>query len=321
MPSDPTRRVRLPSVAAKIRTIKGFRPEEKDLFLRIGSLVDAIVLNQRQVNNPGEVKGRRLANNVPSPQGVRVETVIGGLNVAWEAVDFSGISFYEVQFDSSSVFSNPITQQLVTTRISIRDVFNDQIFVRVRTVTEVGTVSLWSSTVSVTVEKSIWSVDQDFFEGENRTTVLPKPRTIGFDQDVLAGDLAFVGTGAAWGPGPRTFTDPSNIDPGIVFGLKDQKHQISYTLVDSGSGVENRLMGLPDQTLEQEMFYIFTPNFYININPYTGSFTDFFNVHSYVLSPSGIDVEFLRYIKSQFYPLDHFNTGVILNAVHSLIKF
>lgn len=312
MPRDPGRPFRLPSVTAKIHQIKGFSPAEKALFTRVANLIDTYVITQRQENNPGQVPGRKISNKIPIPQGLTTSVVTGGVAIQWDAVNFNDFYTYELQYDSTSTFVNAVTLQVSTTQITIKDTFDDAVFLRVRTVSRRGLVSGWSSTSSLTVVNTIYQVDADAIEPENRTNVLPRPRLLGGLTTTNPGDLAFIGVGGAVGPGAQGFQDTT------VMADLDIRNQISYTIIegDTVKG-EQKVMTMPDNVLEVAPFYTFDPQFYIRMLPLTGSFVDFFGNHTYAGSQTAIDIELLRYLR--FY--GHHQTGIVLNATNAVLKF
>lgn len=310
MPRDSKRPFRLPSVTAKIHQIKGFSPAEKALFTRVANLVDTYVITQRQENNPGGVRGRKFTARVPIPQELETSIVTGGITVQWKAVDYNDFYVYELQYDDSATFATPVTLEVSTTQITLKDDFDEDIFVRVRTISRLGQASGYSATVSVSVVNTIYDTDTDHTEPENRTNVQTRPTLLGTATSVNTGDLAFVGVGGAVGPGPQTFQDTT------VQAELDIRNQITYTLKEGSTIGGQRTMVMPDNIVEVAPFYTFDPQFYIRMLPLTGSFVDFFDNYQYVLNTTSIDVEMLRYLR--FY--GHHQSGMVLNATNIVLK-
>jgi hypothetical protein len=310
MPRDPNRPFRLPSVTAKVHQIKGFSPAEKALFTRVANLIDTFVITQRAENNPGGVPGRKVSERVPIPAALETAIVTGGITIQWEPVEFNNFFVYELQYDNTSSFAAPITLEVSTTQITIKDEFSDTLFVRVRTVSRTGEVSEFSSTVSINVVNTIYTMDFDAIEPENRTNVETRPKLLGSQISTNPGDLAFVGVGGAVGPGAQGFSDTS-----VAANLKI-RNQITYTLREANILGGKRTMVMPNGIVEVEQFYTILPQFYIQTLPLTGSFVDFFDNYTFQSSLTSIDVEFLRYFN--FY--GHHQSGMILNATDHVLK-
>ncbi len=322
MPSfDPAKTIRSPSMSAKLSQLKGVSAVEKALLVRVGNLMDTLIFAQRAENNPGQVKARTISSRVPVPTGVTSVGIVGGIDVSWDAVDLSDLSFYELQFDSSATFDvNPTTLQVLTTSTTIKQRFTGEVFVRVRTVTKRGFVSLYTNTTGLTVSESLFEVDQDFDDFENCTPVKPKPRLFGAAQEAVESDQVFTGVGGAIGPSPKLFEDVA------WFGDTDVRNQINYTLLDNNVPLEDRGHDLPDNFLEEKVdgFYTYDEGFYMRMTTHTGSFTDFFTVAALLADPAVVDVELLRYINrtsDDFYLFSHFQSGFVQNATMSTVKF
>ena len=327
MPSrDDLAFIRPPSYRAKLSQMIGMSPEEKALFQRIGNLIDVLSFGSRQPMNPGKntTRARVIDATVPTPQNLVVTGTFGGIVVEWDAIDFSELAFYEVQFDGSSVFSSPETLQSVDTRVVIKQfVEGDIFFVRVRAVSKRGLVSSYTSTQSISsVSIDFLNADQDYIDPENRTAVIPLPELLGSPLDNADGAFIFTGVGACVGPSPLTISDTSAEFSSNIFIRND----ITYCLHENIShfpGLENRYLdGLSHDFLEQSTFYSFSPRFYIRPQIYTGSFSDHFDVETILNDPVQIDVDFLRYrIIGIFYNPEHPQTGIVLNASMSTLKF
>lgn len=323
MPSfDDEKIIRTPSFKAKLQQLQGLRPEEKALMLRIGNLIDFLTYNQRAESNP-KGRSRKKSNTVPTPQKIIATAISGGLVVSWTPVDFSELSFYEVQISNDSVFSSTQDFQVVDKRFVYKQDIRETIFVRVRTVSKRGLVSAWSNTASAigTIQGS--DADFDSIDPENRTTVPPKPTLVGA---TLAGDRAFVGVGAAVFGSPLTMEDRHS-----GFPNKSRRiNEITYDLIDEAdpcTSIEQRVMGLCDDFIESSNFYNLevpgtnNQRFYFRTFIYTGSFVDFFRVADLTIDPSTLDVEFLRYrVTNTFYQPDFGQTGVVESAVYSVFK-
>lgn len=321
MPRNPDRRQQLPSIAAKIGSIKGLRPGEKALLVRIGNLVDAAVVAERGLANPRSNPGRRISSRVPIPQNVTALDLLDGVQLKWDPVDFNEFESYEVQIDTSSAFPNPTVSFTGLDTFNIRDTTNQGLFTRVRTISRRGVASEFTSTITITVPNNVYEVDSDALAPENRTTVNPQPRLLGAVIDVVAGERAFVGVGAAVGPSPLTLTDLA----GEPAGTPDLRHQITYVLEENSQTQEQKKAGIPtflDEKLDTN-FYPGggEPGFYLNIsgrrkfNVFSGSITDFFNNHIYNFTPSQLDVRLLSYIGNP-----HEQAGVIVDATDGIIK-
>ncbi|MDY6957683.1 MAG: hypothetical protein SVK08_00865 [Halobacteriota archaeon] len=331
MPSrDSKNRIRPPSFRAKLSSMKGLTADEKALFQRIGNLVDVLTFSQRQENNPGTARSRKLDDRIPTPQNIVTVGTFGGLQMSWDPVDFvttrgqsDGVAFYEVQFSETSTFATFNQIEVVGTRTTIKqDTATSTIFVRVRTVSKRGLTSSWSSTSSVSIGESIFSADQDSISPENRTTVQPMPTLLGTALDNSSGGSIFTGIGATVGPSPINLDDNNSGTSGNL----NIRHDVTYVLHlgnDPFPGLENqRLETVGQEYLEQENFYTFDPSFYIRPQIVTGSFTDFFETQTLTVDPVAVDVQFLRYrILGDFYFPDHPQAGYVLDASMSTLKF
>ena len=171
MPRNPNRPFRLPSVTAKIHQIKGFAPAEKALFTRVANLIDTVIITQRAENNPGGVPGRKVVTKIPVPGELQTSIVTGGISIQWKAIAFNNFYVYELQYDTSASFANPVILEVSTTQITIKDTFADTIFVRVRAVSRTGEASLFSATTSVNVVNTIFAMDFDAVEPENLSLI------------------------------------------------------------------------------------------------------------------------------------------------------
>ncbi len=315
MPSrDKNKRVRLPSITARMSEIRGVSREEKWLLTRIGNLVDALVEN-RNIANSGEARGRQLSNKVPKPETVEATVITGGIEVVWSAVNFNEFDKYEVQHDSTSTFANATTIPVFTNRVVIKGFSSNTVFIRVRTVSRRGQVSEFASPVGggVTIPTVIFDADTDHIDPENRTRIVPQPRLLGKSLSAQTGARALVGVGAAVGPGPISFFDPSGDvggDGSTGNNAIQFRNQINYALLENSATIQTRTAGILSH---------FYDGFYENVNRlYTsasGSFMDFFSIEALNASPTVLDVRFLDYLKTP-----HEQTGTVNQASMGIIE-
>jgi len=316
-PRNPDPRMRLPSIAAKIQTIRGFSSaEERMLFLRIANLVDAAVVAERGIGNP-EGGGKRFSLRVPVPSNLTTRFILSGIEVIWDTVDFDNFQAYEIQFSDTTTFASFTSQITTVARATIRDANFTDIFIRVRTLSRTGQASGFSSTASLTIIDSVNDVDGDVIYPENRTTVNPQPQLLGVPFAAIPGDTYFVGMGAAVGPGPLTFYDESQ------GGQGDPTSQISYVLEENDTEVDILRAGLPTFFDESsESFYPFvdgstlSPGGARRFNVFSGSISDFFYIQDYTETPATMDIRLLPY----FNKTNHEQTGTIITATLGMIK-
>jgi hypothetical protein len=265
------------------------------------------VVAQRNLANPGGVDGRKLSVRVPTPQNVTITSIIGGIDITWDKINFNRFESYEVQYSTSSTFPRPTSITSYTSKITLKDlpISDGTIFVRVRTVSIDGEVSEFSSTTSATLAPTIWEGDFDDIAPENRTRVNPQPTLTGTGFTVLLGaETGFIGVGGAVGPGPYTFQDDS------ASGAKNPKHRITYTLLDGTVEEEAKTMGLPTFFNEGAV----TPAGNRQYNSVSGSFVDFFYIIG--IDDGNLSVRFLDYLTNP-----HQQTGVVLTGTLSAIKY
>lgn len=310
MPSfDKDRRVRLPSIAAKLAGIRGLARDEKAQMVRVGNLIDALVVS-RNISNPKESGARKVdPTKVPSPDGVTVTAIVLGVEVKWTAVNFNQIDFYEVQTSSSANFSSPSTFTAFTNRLILKGT-TGTLFVRVRTISRDGHASEYSAPAagSTNITVNLFDVDTDRELFEIRT------RGVGPDPELLGKDLAPESTGgkalaivgACVGPGPISFTDASG---GVV------KNQITYQLREFTSSFylpsQSNNVGMPT-TGDSSGFYDSSTRTY---TVFPGSFLDFFYIEPLEVNPAHLNVLFLQYHKGTE------QTGVVKRASDSIIEF
>jgi hypothetical protein len=323
MPRNPDPRARLPSIVSKFSSVPGLKGPEKAMFVRLGNLIDAIVVHERIIANPQTTMSKQVRNDIPVPQDVETEVILNGLIVKWSRVDYNYLAAYEVQYDDSVHFPDPTSGTTSGNEIVIRDVSSTDLYVRVRTIarSEQG-VSNWSDTTSLTLEHGVYTVDSDNIFPENRTTVVPQPELIGQGLDILLGALGTVGVGGVVGPSPLTFSDFGNT---TAHPHEVPRNQVTYALEENDVVQDSKTMGLPtwfNESTESTSFYPYdSTNYEIDntddraFNSFTGSFLDFFESYSYTLNPAYIDVRFQRYRRTP-----HEQMGTVENAAHFLIK-
>lgn len=309
---------------AKLSQLRGLAPDEKALMQRIGNLLDAFHLSQRQTQNPRQ-RRRIVKTRIPKPTNVSVLPTTGGVQATWDRVNIRELDFYELDYAESAIFTDATTLQIFSPPVSIRaSPASGTLFLRVRTVTKRGEVSPYTNTVSLSVAgSSVFSSDQDHIEPENRTTVSPKPKLLGASLDNEGDENFFTGVGAYAGPSPLTLDDD---DIGFRANI-DIRHEITYNLHDSSSpfpGIQDKV-SLVDEFIDEDRtggFYNYDPSFYIRFAVMPHSFSDFFTVGTMPFDPANLDVEFLRYrILNNFYFPDFNQAGYIFNAALSTIKF
>lgn len=321
MPKDDLS-IRTPSFRSKINQVKGLAPDEKALMIRIANIIDVFTLTQKQSSNP-RGRRRKFSNSVPSPGGVSITGITGGVQISWDPVAIP-IDFYEVELAGTASFSNSESFQVIgNTRMSFRPPSNfDTIFVRIRTVTKKGEVSNFTNTVSISLSgASIFSTDQDMIEPENRTSVSPKPTLLGSSFSTNLGDKLFLGMGAYIGPSPLTLNNNNN---GYSANI-NIRNEVSYTAFEESSpfpGIEQRLGPTIGEYIDIDDFYQYSPQFYIRFAMLPNSISDFFDEITYNTTPATVDIEFLRYrIAGTFYDPKFNQTGIALFATMGAIKF
>lgn len=318
---DDEKLIRTPSFKAKLNQITGLAPEEKALVVRIGNLIDFLSFSQRQESNP-KGRSRKVSPKVPVPQDVTATGIAGGVILEWSPVDMSELSFYEIQVDNDSVFSDPSTFENIDTRFVLKRDITENLFLRVRTITKRGLASRFSTSASVTVEGATITIDFDHIEPENRSTVQPKPTLIG--ETAESGQL-FIGVGGIVAGSPLTMEDRHRGFP----TTSNRRNEIAYDLVertDPCNPLEERIMGLQDDFIERSSFYLLVEpdtnsQFYISTFIYPGSFVDFFQIADPDIFPSTLDVEFLRYrITNTFYQPDFAQAGLLLEGTFGAFR-
>lgn len=326
MPSrDKGHIIRSPSFKSKLSQVQGLAVDEKALLVRIGNLLDFLTYSQRQESNPN-IRARKKSERVPTPQNLRVIGITGGFIVQWDPVDFKDLSFYQLDIDSRSNFSNPLSFELIDNKFTYKDETDSTLFIRVRTVSKKGEVSSYSSTATLTIESVSIELDSDHVNFENRTTVEPKPTLSTGELSISPGDQMFVGVGGSVIGSPLTMEDRHEGFPNNSL----RKNEITYDLLereDPCTSLGSRIMGLPDNFIERSNFYTLeVPGttgqaFYYNTFIYSGSFVDFFPITELSGDSNSIDVEFLRYrIANDFYHPDYGQTGAILEGTMGVIK-
>lgn len=323
MPKD-EKALRPPTARAKLNQIRGVSGEEKALLQRVGNLIDVLTFAQRQNQNPRSTR-RQISDEIPGPKNVRVTPSTGGVQIEWDAVNMNELDFYEVQVSETTTFAEFIPFQVVDTGFSYRATpSTGALFIRVRSVSKRGEVSLWSPTVEGNVfGNTIFQADQDHIEPENRTTVLPKPTLVGDIFAIGPGHKAFVGIGAYVGPSPLTFSDDHE---GHTSDLL-KRHEISYSLFDVATPhppIDQRFAPTIGEYIDRDGFYTYSPSFYMHMSCMPGSVSDFFPEVDLESDDDivQLNVEFLRYVpQGGFYDPRYAQTGYVFNATMSNIKF
>lgn len=201
---------RLPSIAAKMAGIRGLTFDEKGMLTRIGNLVDTLMVAERNLSNAGEGQARVFSTKVPTPTNITANVLLGGIEVTWDAVEFNKFAFYEIQHDSSATFATPTTFPVYTNRTIIKGFSGNVINIRVRTVDIDGLMSQAVATGNITVSTTIFDLDTDYAQFENRTRIAPQPKLLGKDITVETGNSkALVGVGGAVGPSSLSIIDIS----------------------------------------------------------------------------------------------------------------
>lgn len=323
MPKDDKAR-RPPSYQSKLSQIRGVSGEEKALLQRVGNLIDVLTFAQRQNQNP---RGRRrqITNEVPTPRNVRASPTSGGVQVTWDPVDMIELDFYEVQIAETTTFAQYVSFEVIDTGIAYRaQPPSGALFFRIRAVSKRGAASLWSTTVEGNVfGNTIFEADQDHIEPENRTTVSPKPTLVGELFQVGLGNKAFMGIGAYVGPSPLTFSDNQRGFPSNT----NLRHEISYNVHDVDSpypGLDQRFGPTIGKFIDADVFYTYTPSFYMYMSCMPASISDFFPEIDLddTQATLQLNVQFLRYAaRNDFYNPEFAQTGYVFNATMSNIKF
>jgi len=208
MPFDKDRRNRLPSIQSKLRSIRGMDKDELQLFLRIGNLIDATVQAARGLANVGDQSSRTLATGIPVPANIILTSVLDGVDINFDAVEFDNFAHYEIQIDTSSVFSDPVTKKAFSNKFVIRGLDSGVFFVRIRVVDRTGKVGEFSDAEEITIGEAGFDEDTDFFLPEQRDNELFNNETVSKDFFVNGGDNVFVGAGVSCLPGDRpSFTE------------------------------------------------------------------------------------------------------------------
>lgn len=138
----------IPSVAKYMSGLKVQDRAEKQLMVRIGTLIDAIVAAQRGSNNAGSNLDRKaLQTNLSTPPRVTGSTqnIFNGISVNLDPVtDPSNLSHYEVQIDTDNTFSDPTTKIAFNTDMTFKGLTSEtDYFVRARALSKNGIVSDW----------------------------------------------------------------------------------------------------------------------------------------------------------------------------------
>jgi len=309
-PRNPNKAFRLPSIAAKMANITGLDGSEKALMVRIGNLIDAFTVQQRNINNPGETGPRVLSNRVPKVSNLSLTIIGGGVDAIWDAISFSNFETYEVEYAENTTFVGSTLLTAPTNKISIKGLPSDtSVAVRVRVVDRIGRVGLWTSSETTPIGTiPLFSVDGDSADFENRTVVFPSPELFGGASSADSLVNAITGVGGAVGPSPVTFYDGSD------GGRLGKINQISYALIENESIVSQLgVMGLP--TLFYEFGDTTVDSNGRHYMSFPGSFVDFFAAEELDFDPSVVGIVFLGYTETP-----HEQAGIVQNATMGTIK-
>jgi len=311
-PRNPNKQFRLPSIAAKMSTITGLDGSEKALMVRIGNLIDAFTVQQRNVNNPGIVGPRVLSNRIPKVSNLTLTIIGGGVDAVWDAVEqhFSNFETYEVEYAENTTYVDSTVLIAPTNKISIKGLpSGSSVAVRVRVVDRVGRVGLWTSSETTPIGTlPLFSVDGDSADFENRTVVFPAPELFGGASSASSLVTSITGVGGAVGPSPTTFYDASD------GGRPGKINQISYSLIENESIISQvGVMGLP--TLFYELGDTLSDANGRHYMSFPGSFVDFFEPEEADFDPSVMGIVFLLYTETP-----HEQMGTIHNATMGTIK-
>ena len=258
MPRDPTRRNLLPSVQAKLRSIRGMEKSELQLMLRIGNLVDATVQAARGLANVGEFDQRTLSAGVPVPQNLDVNSALDGIDVNFDAVDFNNFAHYEVQIDDVNTFADPLSRVAYSNKFTVRGLDEGIYYVRLRTVARDGAVSEWTDFEEVVVGSAGFDEDSDVFLSTNRASPVGDPW--GFNNETVSktflcstGDQVLVGLGCATTGHGRV--DPTTVGSGLPSGWAGA----GATLEENDTVLEEQLFSITSRRTYSGLFYTFTP--------------------------------------------------------------
>lgn len=289
--------------------LTGLDGAEKHLLIRIGNLIDAFTVQQRNLNNPGEEGPRVLSNRVPGITNLALTIMGGGVDVTWDAVPFSNFQLYEVEYAANTTFVDSVVLSAPTNKVSIKGIASgESIAVRVRVVDRIGRVGRWTSSETTPIGTlPIFSVDGDAADFENRTVSF-QPELFG---GASSGDsliTSVTGVGGAVGPSPITFYDHSDN------GRTGKINQISYGLVENETSlVQMGVMGLP--TLFYERGDTVADANGRHYTSFPGSFVDFFEAEEADFDPTIMGVQFLNYTETP-----HEQQGIVHNATMGTIK-
>jgi len=212
MPFDKDRRNRLPSIQSKLRSIRGMAKDELQLLLRIGNLIDATVQAARGLANVGDQQSRTPSDGIPTPENIVATSALDGIDINFDPVDFANLAHYEIQIDTSSVFSAPITKKAFTNKFVIRGLESGVFFVRIRVVDRTGKVGEFSGAEEVTIGAAGFETDADFFLPEQRDNEEFNNETVSKDFFVNEGDNVLVGMGVSCLGGKRRLIFGSSPD-------------------------------------------------------------------------------------------------------------
>jgi len=164
----------IPSMAAKMQSLRVDDKAEKALLVRIGTLIDTIVEAQRgSANAPGSIPRKANVNNLkkPKPLTGASENIFNGASVSIDASSSAvNLSHYEAQIDSNSNFNAPTTKEVFTTGTTFKGLATStQYHIRIRPVTKNGQVGEWAILDSILTTGQTEGAD---FDGDNLGSVV-----------------------------------------------------------------------------------------------------------------------------------------------------
>jgi hypothetical protein len=165
MGTVPTRSI--PSIGSYLQGLKIKDKSEKALMVRLGTLLDAVINNQRGLANAGTKMSRRSqAINAKRPAKIvgTTENVFNGVAVTIDPVkSTTGLATYEIQIDSNRNFSNPTTKEVFSTNVVFKGLTAGAIYyIRARVITKSGQAGPWTLFDSVTTTPSAGLTSADF---------------------------------------------------------------------------------------------------------------------------------------------------------------
>lgn len=170
----------IPSMAQKMQSLRIDNPSEKAQYVRIGTLIDAIVAAQRGTGNaPGSLQRKSNVNNLKKPALLTgsTENIFNGASVKIEPTSTAvNLSHYEAQIDSDPSFSNPTSKEIFTTSTTFKGLATSTAYhIRIRPITKNGQIGNWANLDSILTTGTTQAAD---FDGDSLgVTVLSKTFT------------------------------------------------------------------------------------------------------------------------------------------------